>query len=87
MVGRRVRRQAVPVVTALLVALILSASGFAVGSAASGVNRRAIFRKVLQEDPEWAHAMMKKYSLCDSPKETKHWNKKHAVRITACGLE
>jgi hypothetical protein len=86
MVGSRLRT-AMPWVGAVLIAVVLIASGFAAGTAASGVNRRAIFREVLKEGPEWAHTMMKKESLCDSPKETKHWNKKHAVQISACGLK
>jgi hypothetical protein len=84
--ARRLRK-AVPWVAAVMMAVVLSASLMPGGTAASGVNRRAIFREVLQEGPEWAHSMMKKESLCDNPKETKHWNKKHAVRISACGLK
>jgi hypothetical protein len=84
--ARRLRK-AVPWVAAVMMAVVLSASLMPGGTAASGVNRRAIFREVLEEGPEWAHSMMKKESLCDNPKETKHWNKKHAVRISACGLK
>jgi hypothetical protein len=84
--ARRLRK-AVPWVAAVMMAVVLSASLMPGGTAASGVNRRAIFREVLQEGPEWAHSMMKRESLCDNPKETKHWNKKHAVRISACGLK
>jgi hypothetical protein len=86
MVGSRLRK-AMPWAAAVLMAVVLGASGFAAGTAAGGANRRAIFREVLKEGPEWAHSMMKKESLCDNPKETKHWNKKHAVRISACGLK
>jgi hypothetical protein len=84
--ARRLRK-AVPWVAAVMMAVVLSASWMAGGTAASDANRRAIFRRVLEEGPEWAHSMMKKESLCDNPKETKHWNKKHAVRISACGLK
>ncbi len=84
--ARRLRK-AVPWVAAVMMAVVLSACWMAGGTAASDVNRRAIFRGVLEEGPEWAHSMMKKESLCDNPKETKHWNKKHAVRISACGLK
>jgi hypothetical protein len=86
MVGSRLSK-AMPWVAAVVMAVVLSATGFPTWTAASGVNRRAIFRDVLKEGPEWAHSMMKKESLCDNPKETKHWNKKHAVRISACGLK
>jgi hypothetical protein len=86
MVGSRLRK-AMPWVAAVVIAFVLSATGFAAGTASSGVNRRAIFREILEQGPEWAHSMMKKESLCDNPKETKHWNKKHAVRISACGLK
>lgn len=86
MVGSRLRK-AMPWVAAAVIAFVLSSSWMAGGTAASGVNRRAIFRQVLEQGPEWAHSMMKKESLCDNPKETKHWNQKHAVRISACGLK
>jgi hypothetical protein len=86
MVGRRLRKTA-PLIAATLVAVVLTFSGFAAGTAVSSVNRRAIFKEVLKDGPEWAHSMMKKQSLCDNPKETKHWSKRHAVLITACGLK
>ncbi len=86
MVGRRLRKTA-PWIAAPLVVVALMCSGFAAGTAASSANRRAIFKEVLKEGPEWAHSMMKKQSLCDNPKETKHWSKKHAVLISACGLK
>jgi hypothetical protein len=86
MVGSRLRKS-MPWIAAVAMAAVLSASWMGGRTAATSVNRRAIFREVLEEGPEWAHSMMKKKSLCDNPKETKHWSKKHAVRISACGLK